>query len=69
MAIILLLYLWLYGKENPTGRCHRVKAEVIESIVMEYLTETGRKAAVLQASQSSAALVAGALEEYRVATN
>jgi len=58
----------LYGKENPTGcRCHRVKADVIESIVMEYLTETGRKAAVLQASQSSAALVAGALEEYRVA--
>lgn len=58
----------LYGKENPTGcRCHRVRAEKVEGIVMEYLAETGRKAAVLQASQVSAVLEAGALEEYRVA--
>ena len=31
----------IHGKENPTGcRCHRVKAELVNSIVEEYLDET-----------------------------
>ena len=41
-----------YGKVNPTGcRCHRVRADLIEKIVLDYLEETGKKVAVLQAAQ------------------
>jgi DNA invertase Pin-like site-specific DNA recombinase len=37
-----------YGKENPSGcRCHRVKADLIESIVQQYLDEAAKTVASL----------------------
>lgn len=57
-----------YGKHNPTGcRCHRVRAELIESIVMEYLEETGKKVAVLQAVQQGGGIPPVLLENLKSA--
>jgi hypothetical protein len=52
-----------YGKHNPTGcRCHRVRADFIERIVMDYLEETEKKVAVLHALQQKSG-IPSAIEE------
>lgn len=52
-----------YGKHNPTGcRCHRVRADFIEGIVMDYLEETEKKVAVLHALQQKSG-IPSAIEE------
>jgi DNA invertase Pin-like site-specific DNA recombinase len=57
-----------YGKHNPTGcRCHRVRAEVIEGIVMEYLEETAKKVAVLHALQQKGRIPSAILDALKSA--
>ncbi len=54
-----------YGKHNHSGcRCHRVRADLIEKIVLDYLEETGKKVAVLQAAQNEIEVPKSVMDKF-----
>ena len=57
-----------YGKVNPTGcKCHKVKADLIESIVLQYCEDIGGKLAAVHSVQTDLGIPSTIMEPLKAA--
>jgi DNA invertase Pin-like site-specific DNA recombinase len=57
-----------YGKVNPTGcKCHKVKADLIESVVLQYCEDIGGKLAAVHSVQTDLGIPSTIMEPLKAA--